>query len=190
MRHSGDDGMTLIELLISVTLVTVVMGALTTAMLLVYDTTDASRNQISDTSGAQLVTSWLVSDAQSAGTISPSPGCGGSPLLELQWTDAKTANGVVDVQYVEQAGAAGTQLARVAYSVSSAGVCTQTNSDVLVRGVNPSSSATYAYCLPTKVPECSGTPTEVGLNVTATIQTNTGNYAPYTFQSIGYRRTQ
>lgn len=197
MNRRGDSGMTLIELMISVGLVTVVMGALVTALMLVYDTTASTTQKVTDSTGAQLVTSWLVNDAQSADTVQPSPGCPvatGTKILELQWTDAKLANGIVDVQYVAQdAGNGNLQLARVAYNVDSAGACTTANTDVLVRAIAslsatpPNGPGAAVVCVPAS---CTN-PSEVGLDITSLSKDpHTGNYDPYTYEVVGYRRTQ
>lgn len=185
-----DDGMTLIELLISIVLLTVIMSAIVTAFILVLNTVDSTRQTVTDSTGAQLVTSWLVSDAQSADHVQPASGCvpAVAPLLELNWTDADNTTGVTDVKYViEDAGNGNFQLSRYAYAVSGAGACTQSDQTVLVRAVDP--GTTLQACAP--APACSDTSKQVALTVTALSKDpKTGNYSPYTFTVTGTRRTQ
>lgn len=177
----NERGMTLIELLISISLLTVIMAGLITAMLLVFDTTDATRSKITDTSAAQLLTSYLVSDAQSADAVQPSGGCtgaSGTHVLELRWTDAANSALVTDVQYVlEPNGTGSSQLTRYAYNAG----CTQTDRSVIVRSVGT------ATC----ISPCADSARQIGLDVTAlSTDAKTGNYSAYSFEVLGYRRVK
>lgn len=181
--------MTLIELLISISLLTIVMAGLVTAMLIVLDTTDTTRQTVTDSSGAQLLTSYLVSDAQAADTVQPSPSCAADRLLELRWTDAdKSIGTVTDVVYIVEAGATGnSQLARYSYTVSG-GACVQTGKAVMVRAVDPGATATKASCAPSA---CDDSAVRVGLTVTAlSTEPHTGNYTSFKFDVLGSRRTK
>lgn len=175
---SRDDGMTLIELIISMALLTVVMAGLTTAFLLVLDTTESTKAKVTDSTGAQLLTSYLVSDVQSSDSVQPTTGgCGGLPLLELKWADA-SSGAVTDVQYVLESNSNGNfQLARYRYD----GSCGLQDKTVIVRAV---STATCTS-------PCDSTARQIGLNVTALSKdAKTGNYSSYTFQVLGSRRTK
>ena len=71
--------------------------------------------------------------------------------------------------------------------MSGAGACTQSEHTVLVRAVDPGTTA--QACAP--APACSDTSKQVALTVTALSQDpKTGNYSPYTFTVTGARRTQ
>jgi prepilin-type N-terminal cleavage/methylation domain-containing protein len=182
-----DDGFTLVELLIAISLLGIVMGALISAMILSLRTVDATRQKITDTTGAQLVTSWLVGDAQSAQKVNPSASCDSSSdnLLELRWTDAADNTTITDVVYTaETADATNMQLSRVVYAVSGAS-CTQTAKEQLVRDISTTGSATVAVCSPA----CDDSATRVGLHVTAfSTQPNSTQYSSYTFEVYGSRR--
>jgi Tfp pilus assembly protein PilV len=184
-----EDGFTLVELLISVMLLVIVTGGLITAMIVSMRTVDATRQRITDTTGAQLVTSWLVSDAQNANHVNPASSCltgTGTKVLELNWTDSADNTTVTDVLYeTEPADATNFQLARVVYTVSGA-TCTQQSKQLLVRDVSTTAGQTIAVCSPT----CGDAATRVGLHVTAfATQPNNANYTSYTFEVYGSRRT-
>src|SRR5439155_1213083 len=98
----ADDGMTLVELLMAVMLLGIIFAALTGAMALAFYTLDTSRQTVTDSSGAQLLSSYLPNDVQSVGNpaaisgatnttdhvdptdFSCDPGDSGL-LLELRW---------------------------------------------------------------------------------------------------------
>jgi len=65
--------MTLIELMISLTLLTVVLVPIGAAMLLSLVHSRGIQDRIADSSGAQLVSSYFTSDIESAGNSSSSP---------------------------------------------------------------------------------------------------------------------
>ena len=184
-----DDGFTLVELLISVMLLVIITGALISAMIVSMRTVDATRQRITDTTGAQLVTSWIVSDAQNANHVNPSVSCltgAGVKVLELAATAAVDNTTVTDVLYeTEPTDATNFQLSRVVYTVSGA-TCTQVTKQQLVRDVDTAAGKTVAVC----TPACTDTATRVGLHVTAFATTpNSPNYTSYTFEVYGSRRT-
>jgi prepilin-type N-terminal cleavage/methylation domain-containing protein len=191
-----DDGFTLIELLIAVVLLAMIMAALVTAMAVSFRTIDATRQRVTDTTGAQLVASWLASDAQSARHVNPSASCDTSSgnLLELRWIDAATNTAVIDVVYkVEEAGSGDSQLSRYAYD----GSCALQSQHVLVRDLSSASGANYAICVPGKNPagHCDRVPadddasTRVGLHLTAlSTSVHSDQYSSYTFEVFGSRR--
>jgi prepilin-type N-terminal cleavage/methylation domain-containing protein len=69
---SDESGMTLIELMISMTLLTVVLVPIGAAMLLSLVHSNGIKDRIADSSGAQLVSSYFASDIQSAGNSTSS----------------------------------------------------------------------------------------------------------------------
>lgn len=181
-----DDGMTIIELMISILLLTIIMGALVTAMAIAFRTMDATRQKVTDTSGAQLLTSWLVTDAQNADKVNPAATCESGSLLELRWTDSADNTTVTSVVYKVEgmSGSSDSQLIRAVYN----GACTQQSRQILVKDVSPTATDTFASCTPSP---CNDNSVRVGLTVKAFSQDlHTNAYVPYTFQVFGTRRTQ
>ncbi len=90
-RPRGDDsGFTLIELLIVVTIVPLIIGALSAALLAVFSLQSGVSNRLSNTVDAQTVSANFTNDVQSAAYLttgsSSSPQCGtGNQLLGVEW---------------------------------------------------------------------------------------------------------
>src|SRR4051812_5416202 len=188
MKRHEDEGFTLIELLIAVTLMGMVMAALTSAMIVAFRTVDSTRETVTDSARAQLLSAYLVSDAQSADQVMPTDACTSSPILELRWTDADKS-GTTDVVYNTEAdGTGGFRLVRYQYSVASGGGCTQTAIKTLVQTVDQ--AGTKAACNPTP---CNDSTVQINLHVTALSNvpgTKSGFYSKYEFDLSGTRRTQ
>src|SRR5579872_5381630 len=131
-------GFTLVEMLLSIVLIGIIFSALAAAFTVAMNTLDSTSQKVTDSSGAQLLTSYLVADAQSSDHVQPTDfSCRAGRLLELRWTDADSTIGTVtDVVYqvVAQAGV-NSSLIRYAYTVSTGNVCTLTQSTVIVREV-------------------------------------------------------
>ena len=73
-RHRGEEadlGFTLIEVLVSVVIGSMIAAGVAGAVVTSLSVASATTDQISDTSDAALVSSFLVRDAQSAGATDP-----------------------------------------------------------------------------------------------------------------------
>ena len=85
----GEGGFTLVELLIVVTIVPLIIGALGAGLVAVFSLQGSVSNRLGDSADAQVVTSTFIKDVQSAVSITTSPTaaqCGaGTQLLGLQW---------------------------------------------------------------------------------------------------------
>lgn len=190
-KHNHDEGFTLIELLIAITIMGLILGAITSAMIVAFRTIDARRQAVTDSSGAQLLVSYLVSDVQAADHVQPTDfRCDAGALLEIRYVDADTSlNRMTVAAYsVTTSASAGNQLSRDVYTLSStATTCTGAPSTrkSLVLDVDP--SGTSATC--DGGPACSDTSIAVGLRVKAFSLQPKGNvYEPYTFDVSGTRR--
>lgn len=92
-RESGEDGFTLVELTISIVVMTLVIGAVTVALTTIFHLSGSTSARISDAGDAQEVSASLSIDVQSAEEITTAnaataPGCGtgtGTQLLGLEW---------------------------------------------------------------------------------------------------------
>lgn len=207
-RASDDDGFTLIELLMAVMILGVLFSGLTAAMMVSLDSLVGRSQSVTDTTGAQLLSAYLVADAQSADYVNPTQlaagdansftcddGKGTRVLLELRWTDADGATGTSDVVYrVEPTSATDYRLVRDLYAVTLASKsCSLTAQTVVVSDVSSDPSATTALC----TGGCGNNPLSVGLHVSAcvsdannnTCDPSSSSYAPYVFDVYGTRRT-
>jgi prepilin-type N-terminal cleavage/methylation domain-containing protein len=191
---SDDEGLTLIELLIAVVIMGLMLGAITTAMIVAFRTVDARRQAVTDSSGAQLLVSYLVSDVQSADRVQPTDfRCDPGALLELRWTDADASlNRMTVAAYTATTGPAGTQLFRNEYSLSaSATSCSGIipTRKGLVKDVDTTASS--ARCDGGPPATCDDSSVIVGLRVKAFSTQPKGNvYVPYTFDVSGTRRVK
>jgi prepilin-type N-terminal cleavage/methylation domain-containing protein len=99
----SENGFTLVELIMSLTLLSVIMGPLTGAVIIGLRTADGTNQKLSDSHDEQLVATYLVKDVQSASTVSTtdvSCGTAGVVVARLSWADpdgtAKAASYRVD----------------------------------------------------------------------------------------------
>ncbi len=86
----SDEGFTLVELLIVVTIMPMIVGALALGLIAMFGLQHSVSNRIADSADAQVVSSTYLRDVQSALMIttqsSSSPQCGtGNQLLGLEW---------------------------------------------------------------------------------------------------------
>ena len=149
-RHdqgSGERGFTLIELVIVVTIIPVIIGAISAGLLTILNLQNSVKYRITDSSDAQVVSSTFLKDVQSATYIttskSSSPQCGNSSsqLLGLQWGGGQT---VVSYDIVSVVGQATTYSLVREY-------CTSGNT------TTPSSVTTVAYDISgSQFPPCLG----------------------------------
>lgn len=104
-RQFDGGGFTLIEVLISIVILTFVMSAITVALITIFNLYGSTAARISDSSDAQAVSANLVNDVQSATEITTDPGatgpgpCGtGTQLLGLEWSQGQTVVSYMDVK--------------------------------------------------------------------------------------------
>ena len=100
----SDHGFTLIELLIVVTIIPIIVGAISVALVSTFSLQSTVSGRLSDTSAAQVTSSVYVKDVQSAAQVtthasSPACGSGGSLLLALRWSGGLTGFFQTTVSY-------------------------------------------------------------------------------------------
>lgn len=131
-RLAGEAGFTLIELMISMALLMIVIGPITGSFLIGMLEAGATGDRVVDSSAAQAVAAYLVSDIQSsqevdtASTCLPADVAGGTVLLGFTWADVYDGDAVDDaasIAYVDLPAESGQhQLYRV--------TCTAAGSEV------------------------------------------------------------
>lgn len=176
MNTPDERGFTLVELIVAVSILGVVMGAITAAIVVGLKTTDDTITRLSESHDTQISTAYFNGDAQSAESVELSvndPCIGENVLALFSWTDPHVTPAVAKTaSYVITTPASGRELHR-RYCEGSA-----LKSDVVV-----------AHNLhPTAAPSISCTPScldVAGRSVTMTV-TDASSYA-YTL--TGLRRT-
>jgi prepilin-type N-terminal cleavage/methylation domain-containing protein len=92
-----DEGFTLVELLIVVTVLPLIIGGLTVGLLSVFSLQSSVSNRLSNTADSQMVSSNFANDVQSAQQITTAPNngsaqCGqGTQLMGLEWNPQGTS---------------------------------------------------------------------------------------------------
>lgn len=208
-RIRDDAGMTLIELLISISVLGIIIGPITISMMLGLLSTNGTKERISDSAGAQLLSAYFVTDVESSKTVqaptsvAPSD-CGGSSgntIVRFKWIDGSvdpsgspTSAQTTVVAYVDRAtGDDGLhELWRVECDGSTLAV--ERSSQRLVRSLQTAVAtcgSTLAACPTT----ASSLPDRVKLDVTVNANSGTNTkkadtrlYDPYTFTLQALRR--
>lgn len=91
-RRSGDEGFTVIELIIAMLIMIILMVPLATAFVLGLGTTHGSERDATNSSDAQILAGFFDTDVSSAQTVGVTSGCGGAgTFLTLKWNDGGAA---------------------------------------------------------------------------------------------------
>jgi type II secretory pathway pseudopilin PulG len=187
-RIEDETGMTLIELTISMSLLVIIIVPVTTAFLLGILESTSARERVADSSTAQAISAFLMSDIQSAKQVylDDTAGCASPPtddtLLQTSWVDPRTNDNVV-AAYFTRTEDGQRQLFRVACTNGTAGTPTQ-----LAHNLRNSGGFEV-----TCTPACSAsatTPTEVKVHVEAeSIEPrDNSSYEPFEFDLEATRR--
>lgn len=176
-RPRGDDGMTLIELLISIIVLAIIIFPLIMVLEFSFTTASATTQRTQDSAGAQIMSSYFVTDVQGADFVwssahptnfataipnldptkppSASVQCGSTSgatqtVLELQWQDLSNAISSVTYDVVTPTDGTDPALVRHTYSVNvAANSCTPTGSTTLIYALdNSAGKAPTVTCAP------------------------------------------
>ena len=164
-QHLDEEGFTLIEVMISVVILTLVIGAITAALISVLSLSGSTTKSISDSADSQAVSANLTNDVQSAAEITTfastkfgtphDASCGtGTRLLGLQWNQVKGSTTFAsDVSYLAVKRGNTWTLVRVECS---AGSSIPASSETVSSDIcQPAGSPTENGCLPDSTPSIS-----------------------------------
>lgn len=203
-RLAGDEGFTLIELMIAVSILGIIIVPIVSSFLLGLLESTSSRERVADSSAAQVISTYLMSDVQSSclrpdpdhpcgpGTIVKDPASAacataGDVKLELAWKDPSTGETFV-ADYVDTVDADGEHQLRRAF-------CTNSGApENTLLALNLQTSAFDTECEPVACPTDPITvvelPTRVKVHITAesTAPSDKSSYAPFEFTFDATRR--
>lgn len=183
-RRRPDSGFTLIELLIAIVLSSLIVGVTTAALATSMNIASSTTDQVSDSTDAGLIASFLFRDAQSAGATDPATAQNDTTLgvstssTALGWSGCtQTGTLIVRFSWADRTSASVQRNAVATYALDTQKqlirrLCKNgTIVDVLLgHAVN----AATAHCAPD--PSCAGRPTSVDLALTGS-----GLRAPFTY---------
>ena len=146
-RRRGNEGFTLVELLISMVLSVIIIGVVVTAFIVTLKSTEQTRTELGESHDTQLVAAYLPADLLSAGgatsdvdsTAATATGCASSPIgnlnvVRLRWSDTFGASPTYFSSSYRVVNAAGEwRLMRYSCQASTvAGLLTATASSLVV----------------------------------------------------------
>lgn len=93
-RQGSEGGFTLVELLVTVVIMTIIVVGITSGLIVVLKTYPSDAMRLTQDEGSQLLSSWLQADVVSASTLdnSASTCAGGATKLRLKWSDSDGAH--------------------------------------------------------------------------------------------------
>lgn len=178
-----EDGFTLIEILIVVSILGLIMSAITSGIIVVTRTFGATADRLAQSHDSQLLSTWLVPDLQSAaaplpaGAITPAVTglpcpSGGSPfaVLKLSWKDAADGKAYVATYQVTAAF----ELARTLTVTPVAGAASSETFDVVHNLEDPAQPVPAP--LTAYYPACIGQTADGRVTVTITTLTDSDQF--------------
>jgi prepilin-type N-terminal cleavage/methylation domain-containing protein len=157
----AEDGFTLIEMIVAVVITTMILGALATVFVTSSRSTSATTHRSKQASDSQVISSFLIRDAQAAGGVNPQTGLndtdlgvftnapvaactsGGSAItgtkLRFRWVDRTAASNYYDAVY----WLSGNRLVRTLCTTPTAGGSTSTSDATLATTIqSPNATCT------------------------------------------------
>ena len=145
-RHSDEAGFSLIELTVVILIMPLIVGAITFALLGVFNLQTGVTNRITDSAAAQVVASNFVKDVQSANIITTQslPQCGaGTQLLGLKWAKGQNS---ISYSVVPVGSGAATTYSLVRSQCALANTTTPTSVSTITGDILASQAAPTVVC--------------------------------------------
>jgi len=162
--RGGEEGFTLIELVVVSLILPIVAGALILVLMSAFSLQGSVSNRISDSADAQTVSNTFEQDVQSASLVTTngasSPQCGsGTQLLGLEWDlnqSTNTYETVVSYDTVSAGSSSSENLERL--SCTSGASATPTTTSIVSYDVQSDQLSPSITCASTASAECAGSP--------------------------------
>jgi prepilin-type N-terminal cleavage/methylation domain-containing protein len=179
---TSEDGFTLIEMIIAIAVLGIIVGPIAGSFLIGFLESTSARDRIADSSGAQVLSAWLVNPASP--TCFPAPITAGDAVrLQITMTDPKTST-TSTVSYIDDSTSTGQhRLLRA--------VCTPSASTSSLIAPYLASSNGFAVACDGGVAPCADpTPTLVSVSVSSESQApqDQSSYEPFSFELEARRR--
>jgi prepilin-type N-terminal cleavage/methylation domain-containing protein len=192
-RLADERGLTLIELIISMGVLGIIIVPLTSSFLIGLVESSSTRDRIADSSAAQAISAFLLTDIQSSDAVAtsgsgclPPAGYGGTSTVKLQlsWTDHKTSVATT-VSYIDHTPAGSSQHRLLRVSCSGGATTAE-----------PAEIAAYLDASAGFVVECDGLPTctnpvkvvTVDVKAKSDSPSSASSYTPFEFELMARRR--
>ena len=177
----NEEGLTLIELIISILILGIIMAPLFSSMVIGLASTEQASQLTANSTDQQVVASFFVNDVQSAADVSTTSTCGGAgAVVQFHWVDPVDGKDKV-AAYVRTATS---ELQRV-YCEN--GVSVKTSQLVGALGATgPTVECDGAAC---STANPGSTPRAVSMTVTETGSTSSASRETYSFTVAATRRT-
>jgi prepilin-type N-terminal cleavage/methylation domain-containing protein len=196
-RDEGANGFTLVELVIVITVMPVVIGAISLGLISIFSLQSGVSGRLTDTGDAQVTSSTFLKDVQSSTwlTTSSTAECGsGIQLLGLAWDGSASANAQSIVSYVAVANAGSSSYSLYRQICTSGASATPSGTVTIATDVSPNEVSpplplvincvsSHSDCATTAASSWASTVnvTSVQLTVTETRSLIAGSGLPFTF---------
>lgn len=172
-----EDGVTLVELLVTMAILGTVASAIVAAVIVGLRTTDVTEQRLSTSRNAQLVSAYFAGDVAASETVSLSDStCGNvAPVVRFRWDDTDPLGATVTKisSYVTAVGPSGERVLRRLSCENG----TVVRDAVVAFGI--ATPGVVVTCTPACTPTGNNQPAMVTVDVTA---------GDFTFQASGARR--
>jgi prepilin-type N-terminal cleavage/methylation domain-containing protein len=197
---ADEQGMTLIELVIAISILGIIVGPIMISFLIGLLEANSTRDRVADSTSAQLISAYLLSDVQSSQNVfvnrsdclpAPFDSNTDNVMLQLEWADPLTPANTTVVSYIDRLGDDGAQHELHRAACSSIGGVSNVDTTLLAHYLDAPGGFTVTCVAVPADPTCSGPkPKAVRVEVKARSlapQTES-SYVPFEFNFESTRR--